>query len=128
MRTNQQIGYKKMKNTQIVIIIVIAFLVGIMIGNMPGNNSKTPLQEGIIYSVSWSEPDGSIHGLIRSDIASAVPGGNGSWNMDLYGRLYENHIAVTNLKQKSLGPRIIPLRILQSVQFGDGGIKEVRGN
>ncbi len=117
-----------MKNTQIVIIIVIAFLVGIMIGNMPGNNSKTPIQEGIIYSVSWSEPDGSIHGLTRSDNASAVPGGNGSWNMDLYGRLYENHLEITYPQQKDLGSRIIPFRIIQSIQFGDGGIKKVRGN
>ena len=117
-----------MKNTQIGIIIVIAFLVGILIGNTPGNNSKTPIEEGIIYSVSWSQPDGSIHGLTRLDSASAVPGGNGSWNMDIYGRLFENHIEITTLKQKNLGPRIIPFRILQSIQFGDGGIKKVRGN
>ncbi len=117
-----------MKNTQIVIIIVIAFLVGVMIGNIPVNNSKTPLQEGIIYDVSWLESDGSIHGLTRVDNARAIPGGNGSYNMDLYGRLFENHLEIINLRQKNQVSRIIPFRIIQSIRFGKGVIKKVREN
>jgi hypothetical protein len=68
---------------------------------------------------------GRTGGFTRRNHANAVPGGNGSWNVDARGRLTRDFLIVTRAQQKDLGPMIIPVGRLISVQFGDGGIKDV---
>ncbi len=83
---------------------------------------------GVLYSVEYREGDGSVHGFTRVNRAAAVPGGNGSWNVDAYGQLNRDFLLVTRPQRPDLGPQIIPTRNLVQVQFGDGGIKQVIEN
>src|SRR5262245_50477625 len=58
-------------------------------------NTATVAQ-GVIYSAAYTMgPDGNIHGFTRANQASAVPWGNGSWNVDAYGKLNSNFLIIT---------------------------------
>lgn len=69
--------------------------------------------------------DGRTGGFTRLNRAAAVPGGNGSWNIDAHGRLTRDYLIITRPQRKDLGPKIIPAHRLVEVQFGDGGIEDV---
>ncbi|HLH53698.1 MAG TPA: hypothetical protein VKY92_08785 [Verrucomicrobiae bacterium] len=84
--------------------------------------------KGVILSVSYKDADGKTHGFTRLNQASAVPGGNGSWNVDAYGRLTPHFLIITRPQRRDLGPLVIPVRNLVEVQFGDGGIKNISEN
>jgi hypothetical protein len=84
--------------------------------------------EGIIYSVEYQQRNGT-GGYTRVNNSKALPGGNGSWNVDAYGKLYRDFLVITfPNKQGDTEPEIIPTHRLLSIRFGDGGIKEMPKN
>ena len=83
--------------------------------------SQTPICEGVIWTLQWTDQSGNSHGMSRASFPESVPGGNGSFNMDLYGRLYNTHLEIVNNQQRDLGPLIIPFDRIDSIQFGEGG-------
>ena len=84
-----------------------------------------PRAEGIIYSVEYQQGNGT-GGYTRVNNSKAVPGGNGSWNVDAYGKLYRDFLVITfPNKPDGTEPEIIPTHRLLSIRFGDGGIKEM---
>ena len=90
--------------------------------------AKSTVAKGVIYSVAYRDVDAKVHGFTRLNSASAVPGGNGSWNVDAYGELTSDFLIITRPQHRDLGPEVIPVGNLVDVQFGDGGIKEVNEN
>jgi len=115
-------------NRELIVVAVMAILFGLLLGGagaQVASQKPTPLVEGVIYYVEWTAADGSSFGLTRLDSSQAVPGGNGSWKIDMYGKLYESHLEIQYPKSKDLGPQIIPMSRVVTIQFGDGGIKEV---
>jgi hypothetical protein len=93
-----------------------------------GNGPSGIVAEGVIYSVEYQMEGGRTGGFTRLNNSKAVPGGNGSWNVDAYGKLTRDFLIITRPQSRDLGPHVIPVRRLVSVQFGDGGIKEVKEN
>ncbi len=71
---------------------------------------------------------GRTEGFTRLNESRAVPGGNGSWNIDAHGRLTRDFLVITRPQRQDFGPLVIPAHRLVSVQFGDGGIKQVNEN
>lgn len=103
-------------------------LIGVATGcGRPEPESET-VAEGVIYYVEYSIEDGKSGGFTRLNSSRAVPGGNGSWNIDAYGRLTRDYLIITRPQSKDLGVRVIPAHRLLDIQFGDGGIKEVNEN
>ncbi len=93
----------------------------------PQSTEPHVIAEGIIYYLEYKLGDGRTGGFTRLNNAKAVPGGNGSWNVDANGRLTQHYLVIT-YPQKALGPRVIPAHRLVDIQFGDGGIKNVNEN
>jgi len=87
--------------------------------------SPQVIAEGVIHHVHYEIGDGKTGGLTRVNSPDAVPGKNGSWNVNAYGKLYRDYLVITKPDGKDLGSRVIPRHRLLSVQFGDGGIKQV---
>ncbi len=83
------------------------------------------LAEGVIWLAEFRTEDGRTEGFTRMNEPKLVPGGNGSWNVDAYGRLTRDFLFVTRPQQKDLGQEVIPTGRLIRIQFGDGGIKQV---
>jgi len=52
----------------------------------PQSTEPHAIAEGIIFSLEYKLEDGKTGGFTRLNIAEAVPGKNGSWNVDAYGR------------------------------------------
>src|SRR5437016_781337 len=78
---------------------------------------KSPqVREGVIYSVAYKDGDGKVHGFTRLDQSTAVPGGNGSWNVDAYGQLTSEFLIITRPQRHDLGPQVIPVHNLVAVQ------------
>ena len=71
---------------------------------------------------------GRTGGFTRLNNSKAVPGHNGSWNVDAYGKLTRDFLIITRPQSRDMGPELIPVHRLISVQFGDGGIKQVKEN
>ena len=94
----------------------------------PGSNSSATVAEGVIYSVEYLTESGRAAGFTRVNDSKAVPGGNGSWNVDAYGKLTRDFLIITRPQARDLAEEIIPVHRLVSVQFGDGGIKQVKEN
>ena len=88
--------------------------------------SASPSEERRI-AVTFKRADGEkgVEGITRVNDHRAVPGGNGAWNVDAYGRLYHDYLIITYPHQPDLGPRLIPASRIVEIQFGDGGIKQV---
>ena len=109
-----------MKRTMITMVTagVTAMLLG---AGCSGKKSPALLQEGVIFTVQWTDGAGKSKGLSRLDSPQTVPSGNGSWNMDLYGRLFSTHLEIVNRQVKGSEPQIIPIQRLDSIQFGAGG-------
>jgi hypothetical protein len=91
----------------------------------PVKPSREVVMEGIIHHVHYDIGDGKTGGLTRLNTPDAVPGKNGSWNVNAYGKLYNDYFLITHLDNEYLGTRVIPAHRLLSIQFGDGGIKQV---
>lgn len=83
--------------------------------------------EGIIYSLEYKD-NGRVAGITRVNDRRAVPSGNGSWNVDAYGRLTRDYLIITRPQRKDLGERVIRADRIVDIQFGDGGIKHVDEN
>ena len=81
--------------------------------------------EGVIYSVKYDLGEGRTGGFTRLNMAQAVPGGNGSWNVDARGKLTRDFLIITYPNKPGLGPHVIPVRLLHDMQFGDGGMKDI---
>ena len=107
-------------------LIVLAAILGGAVGAsmvfLMGRQEQ-PRVEGVIYSVEYQYKNGT-GGFTRVNDSKAVPGGNGSWNVDAYGKLYLDFLVITRPdKSDGDGPEVIPTHRLISVHFGDGGIK-----
>jgi hypothetical protein len=87
--------------------------------------SEAVVAEGVVFSVEYDIGGGKTEGLARANFSGAVPGGNGSWNIDAYGKLTKDFLIITRPQHKDLGPHVIPINRVLSVQFGDGGILQV---
>jgi len=94
----------------------------------PQSTEPRVIAEGTIYSLEYKLEDGRTGGFTRLNSANAVPGGNGSWNIDATGRLTRDYLIITYPQKNGLGPRIIPVHRLVDIQFGDGGIQSVNEN
>src|SRR5579872_3357099 len=77
------------------------------------------VESGVLYSVSYMQADGHTAGFTRVNSSKAVPGGNGSWNVDAYGRLTRDFLIITRPQHKDLEAEAIPVSRLVDVQFGD---------
>jgi hypothetical protein len=108
--------------------LVFVFSVFGCVGCSQPNNKPEVVSEGIIYHVEYKLENGGTGGFTRVNDSKCVPGGNGSWNVDAYGKLTDNYLIITYPQKKELGPQIIPTNRLISIQFGDGGIKKVEEN
>jgi hypothetical protein len=94
-------------------------------GCAPSGNKSETIAEGVILFAEYQMDGGRTGGFTRLNDSKAVPGGNGSWNIDAHGRLTRDFLIVTRPQRQDLGPEIIPVHRLLCVQFGDGGIKQV---
>ena len=105
----------------------VAALTG-LVGCAPSGGSSDTVAEGVIYYVEYQMEGGRTGGFTRVNESKAVPGGNGSWNIDAHGRLTREFLIVTRPQRKDMGPLVIPAHRLVTIQFGDGGIKQVNEN
>jgi hypothetical protein len=115
------------KNSRFLQLIVTSAMAALA-GCSTSSNPSGVVAEGILYSVEYQLDGGRTGGFTRLNIAKAVPGGNGSWNVDAYGKLTRDFLLITRPQARDLGPDLIPVHRLVRVQFGDGGIKEVKEN
>ena len=115
-----------MKNDKMWIVGMILLAIGIWIGRWSASPGPRPIQEGVLYQAAWETPEGRTQGLTRASMPEAVPGGNGSWNMNMVGTLYDTHLEIRFPDQPEPRVQIIPLHRLVDVTFGDGGIKEIK--
>ncbi len=99
-----------------------------LIGCCRTPSESATVAEGVILYVEYQKEGGGVQGFSRVNHPSAVPGGNGSWNVDAYGKLTGDYLIITRPQRQDLGPKIIPADRLISIQFGDGGIKQVDEN
>ncbi len=106
----------------------IAVVLTGLVGCAPSGGSSDTVAEGVIYYVEYQMEGGRTGGFTRLNESKAVPGGNGSWNIDARGRLTREFLIVTRPQRKDMGPLVIPVHRLVSVPFGDGGIKQVNEN
>ena len=107
----------------------LAFIgIAILAGCSASGGKSDVITEGMIFSVEYQMEGGRTGGFTRLNESKAVPGGNGSWNMDAYGRLTREFLIITRPQRRDLGPQVIPVHRLVNVQFGDGGIKQVNEN
>lgn len=121
---------EKMKPTLLIASVTVAAILGGLVGAglvSLWNRGEPPRAEGVIFSVEYQQGTGT-GGFTRINTSKAVPGGNGSWNVDAYGKLYRDFLVITFPNKPDLGPEVIPTHRLLSVRFGDGGIKEVPKN
>ena len=108
-------------------LILIALIAAISFaGCDAGSRNSEIVAEGILFSVEYQMEGGKTGGFTRLDMPEAVPGGNGSWNVDAYGQLTQHFLIITRPQKRDLGPRVIPIHRLVNIQFGDGGITEVK--
>jgi hypothetical protein len=97
----------------------------VLTGCGQSNSTSDTIAEGVIYSLEYQMEGGRTGGFTRSNDSKAVPGGDGSWNVDAHGRLTREFLIITWPQQRELGPKVIPAHRLVNIQFGDGGIKNV---
>lgn len=111
-------------------LALLGFLIvtALLFAGCASTGGSGTVAEGVIFSVEYQMEGGRTSGLTRLNASTAVPGGNGSWNVDARGRLTREFLVITRPQQGDLGPLVIPVHRLVSVQFGDGGIKQVNEN
>ena len=118
-----------MKAAHLRLLLPVAVAAMVFAGcSTPSSNRSSIIAEGIIYSVEYQLEGGHTVGFTRVNNSKAVPGGNGSWNVDAYGKLTRDSLVITRPQHPDLGSEIIPTHRLINVQFGDGGIKQVKEN
>src|ERR1041385_889070 len=100
----------------------------LLLGCAPTSSKSDTVAEGVIFSVEYQMEGGRTGGFTRLNESKAVPGGTGSWNVDAHGRLTRDFLVITRPQRSDLGPQVIPAHRLVSIQFGDGGIKQVNEN
>lgn len=88
----------------------------------PKPTEEPVVAEGVLLSVEYRLEDGKTGGFTRLNSIHAVPGGNGSWNVDAYGRLTRDFLIITRPQRKDLGPQVIPANRLVNVQFYSGTV------
>ena len=113
----------KWGHTGILIGVAIIFVIGFFMGRSSSGNNNILLNEGIIWTVEWTDGEGKSHYWTRNPNPI---GGNGSWNIDMLGRLYPTHLEIVNRKTKNVTPKIIPMHRIVEITFGDGGIHEIQ--
>lgn len=92
--------------------------------NSTPKEAKDSVVEGTLFSVSYDLGGGRVGGLSRGATPETVPGGNGSWNVDARAVLTDRFLIITDRSHsQELGPLVIPVERLYSVQFGDGGVQ-----
>jgi len=114
--------------TSIVSCLVVCGMIAMLAGCEEPDTENEIVAEGVIYYVEYTLADGKTGGFTRLNLAEAVPGGNGSWNIDAYGRLTREYLLITRPQRKDLGVRVIPAHRLLDIQFGHGGLVEVNEN
>lgn len=107
---------------------VLAGGIVFLAGCSPRTDQAETIAEGTIFSVEFEKEGGGTKGFTRINNQIMVPGGSGSWNVDAYGRLTRDFLIITRPQQKDLGPQVVPIDRLVSIQFGDGGIKQINEN
>lgn len=100
----------------------------VVAGCAPSSPKSETVAEGVILFVEYETESGRTRGFTRLNEAKAVPGGGGSWNIDARGRLTREFLIITRPQRPDLGAQVIPAHRLVSIQFGDGGIKQVDEN
>jgi hypothetical protein len=109
--------------TYVASLVIACGLLGILTGCSSRDSADDAIvAEGVIWSVEYKLEDGRTGGFTRVNQPAAVPGGNGEWNVDAYGRLTRDYLIITYPQRKGLGPRIIPADRLLDVWFGDAGV------
>lgn len=101
------------------------FLISGMSACSPGNARPDIVQEGVIFSVEYLLENGRTGGFSRVNNSQAVPGGNGSWNVDAFGRLTRDFLIISWPQKPDLDELIIPAHRIVKIQFGTGGIESV---
>jgi hypothetical protein len=107
---------------------LLAAIVLVLTGCAMQISKSDTVAEGTVFSVEYQMEGGRTGGFTRLNEPKAVPGGNGSWNVDAHGRLTREILIITRPQRADLGPQVIPVHRLVSIQFGDGGIKQVNEN
>jgi len=110
--------------------LVSLVLLGTALGGCvqyPAGTQEKPVEEGVIFAVQYDIGNGQTEGFTRLNNPREVPGGNGKWNINAYGKLYHDFLIVRFPDSPGLDHQAIPVHRLFFVQFGDGGIKEVAG-
>ena len=108
-------------------LLAIAVILSITGCTSPSRENPV-VAEGVLLSVEYRLEDARTGGFTRLNISTAVPGRNGSWNVDAYGRLTRDFLIITRPQRPDLGSRVIPAHRIVDIQFGDGGIKTVNEN
>ncbi len=114
--------------TRLIRLGLLITTASVLTGCAPSGSRSEIVAEGVILSVEYQMEGGRTGGFTRINDSKAVPGGNGSWNVDARGRLTPDFLVISRPQQSDLGPLVIPVHRLVSVQFGDGGIKQVNEN
>lgn len=110
------------------VLLVAAGWTSITGCSRPASPASPVVAEGILHTVSYTLGDGRVGGFTRLPHAQAVPGGNGSWNVDAYGKLTRDYLIVSYPHDKSDELNIIPHHCLLHVKFGDAGRKVIDSN
>ena len=109
-------------------LLVCSAVLLLLVGCQPTDGGNQTVAEGVIWTVEYKLEGGKTGGFTRINDSRAVPGGNGSWNVDAYGKLTRDYLFITHPQHKDLGLEVIPAHRLVSLRFGDGGIKTVSEN
>lgn len=117
-------------NRSVIILATLAAATLLATSCAPPAVQSDTVAEGVLFSVEYQKGDGRTGGFTRLNDSDAVPGSSGSWNVDAHGRLTREFLVITRPQRTDmgLGPQVIPAHRLVSVQFGDGGIKNVDEN
>ena len=112
---------------RVCLVAVASLAIGIALGAIGGTrrSDRVTIAEGVIWSVEYKLENGQTGGFTRMNSSQAVPGHNGSWNVDARGRLTRDLLIITYPQRNDLGPHIIPTHRLVEIRFGEGGIKQV---
>ena len=94
--------------------------------NGPQDTGGEVVAEGTIFFVKYDYGDGKVGGFTRYDTSAAVPGGNGSWNVDARGKLTSKFLVITYNNRAGLREHVIPIDRLYEVQFGDGDLVRIK--
>src|SRR5205823_7271209 len=87
-------GFMEKKGKTIEVTIVLAFVLAMM-GCTPASRQSEVVAEGVLFSVEYRLEEGRTGGFTRLNDSRSVPGHNGSWNVDAYGRLTRDYLIIS---------------------------------